>query len=102
LHNVPTASGTEDSPAPDGNRPGAVSIRVNAQRLQLEMARRGLSAEDLAREAKLSPQTVRVAMAAEAIAMASFKCIAAAIERIPVITAAELLLGLNDESDELT
>ncbi len=68
------------------------SVSINARRLRQELARRGLSSRELAREAQLSVLTVRAALAGRPIAPASLKQIAATLERIPVLAIADDLL----------
>ena len=74
------------------------SVSINARRLRQELARRGLSSRELAREAKLSVLTVRAALAGRRIAPGSLKQIATTLERIPVLAVADDLL-LDAESD---
>src|SRR5438046_345772 len=58
-----------------------MSVRVDRQRLRLDMDRRGLSATQLAREAKLSIHTVRTAMAGKRISSGSLRLIDAVLDR---------------------
>jgi transcriptional regulator with XRE-family HTH domain len=74
-----------------------VHRRVNTQRLQVEMTRRGITALDLAREAKVSAPTVRAALSGRAIRVASLGCIAGALARIAVIEGVDALLVGTDE-----
>lgn len=74
-----------------------MSVVVNARRLRQELARRGLSARDLAGQARLSVLTVRAAMAGRPIAPSSLKLIAETLKRIPVLEVADaLLMDLED------
>ena len=74
-----------------------MSIVLDGQILALEMARRGLSARRLAREASLSVMTVRAAMSGRPIAMSSFGQVVEALERIPALRVADSLLGRRDQ-----
>jgi len=57
------------------------------------MTRRGLAATDLARRAKVSPQTVGAALAGRPIAMMSLRRIAEALAAVPYVPGMDLLLG---------
>ena len=73
-----------------------MSVRINPGRLRHELARRGLSVPDLAREAKLSLPTVRAAMSGRPISPSSSRLIGQALGRVPVLEALDLLL-LDDD-----
>ena len=78
-----------------------MSFGVDAARLRLEMARRGLSASELARTARLSPQTVGAALAGRAISASSLRLIAKALTESPVMAAIDALLGTHDSVKEI-
>jgi hypothetical protein len=78
-----------------------MSIVLDGQILAFEMARRGLSARSLAREAKLSVMTVRAAMSGRPIAMSSFGQIVEALDRIPPLRVADSLLAHRDQGTDL-
>ena len=61
------------------------------------MARRGLSASELASLARVSPQTVGAALAGRAISMTSLRLIAEALRSSPRIAEIERLLGFDAE-----
>lgn len=66
-------------------------------RLRLEMARRGWSATDLAREAGVSRPTVSAAMSGKAVAARTLGLVAAALARAPVLPVIDsLVLGDRD------
>jgi DNA-binding Xre family transcriptional regulator len=67
-------------------------IGIAGERLMLEMARRGLSSADLARQAEVSVHTIRRARAGKPIRAASFRSIAAALARTPALKGSEYLL----------
>jgi transcriptional regulator with XRE-family HTH domain len=75
-----------------------MSVRLQPDRLRFEMARRGLSATELARVAKLSHPTVSAALAGRPISATSLQLIAAALARLPVVHMIDALLG-NDDRD---
>jgi len=79
-----------------------VSVRIEADRLKDEMARRGWAAIDLAREARLSPATVSTALSGKPISARSLALIAAALLRAPVIGLIDSLVGLTDHGGTLT
>lgn len=71
-----------------------MSVVVHAGRLRYEMVRRGWSASDLARESRLSPATISVALAGRPIAAKSLDLIASAFTRVPARKAIDgLIMG---------
>ena len=75
----------------------AMGVVIHPGRLRLEMARRGWSATDLAREAGLSRPTVSAATSGRAVAARSVGLMAAALARTPVLPAIDsLVLGDRD------
>jgi transcriptional regulator with XRE-family HTH domain len=74
-----------------------MGVVVHPGRLRLELARRGWSATDLARESGVSRPTISAALAGKAIAARSVGLMARALARVPaepVIDA--LVLGDRD------
>jgi transcriptional regulator with XRE-family HTH domain len=78
-----------------------MSFEVDAARLRLEMARRGLSASELARAARLSPQTVGAALAGHAISASSLRLIAKALTESPVLATIDVLLRAREGVNEI-
>ncbi len=78
-----------------------MSIRLAADRLRIEMARRGWAAVDLAREARLSPATISAALSGEPISARSLALIAEALLHAPVIDIIDLLVQNSDERARL-
>lgn len=75
-----------------------MGVVVHPGRLRLELARRGWSATDLARESGVSRPTISAALAGKAVAARSVGLMAKALSRVPaepVIDA--LVLGDRDE-----
>lgn len=71
-----------------------VSVIVHPGRLRFEMVRRGWSASDLAREARLSPATISAALAGRPIAAKSLDLIGEAFTRVSARKAIdELIMG---------
>ena len=70
-----------------------MGISVNPQRLRLELARRGWSAADLARQSGISAPTISAALAGRAIAARSLAMIAECLDRSPPIGAIDTLMG---------
>jgi len=70
-----------------------VGILVDARRLRFEMACRGWSGVDLAREANLSQATVSAALAGRAISGTSVALIAKSLLRISPIESIENLIS---------
>ena len=68
------------------------SIAIDAERLRVEIARRGWDAADLAREARLSAATVSAAMSGRAISAKSLALIATALLRKPPIEMIDSLI----------
>lgn len=62
-----------------------MSVTPDAERMRFEMTRRGWSASDLARAARISPATVSAALAGRRVASRSLACIAHALAKAPVI-----------------
>ena len=60
-----------------------MSVTVHAGRLRFEIACRGWSASDLAREARLSPATISAALAGRPVAATSVSLIAKALAGAP-------------------
>lgn len=69
-----------------------MSVVVDAAQLRRHMARRGLSATELARAAKLSPPTISAALAGRPISATSFSLIGKALMRIPPVDVLDSLL----------
>jgi transcriptional regulator with XRE-family HTH domain len=69
-----------------------MSVGIDAERLKYEMARRGLSASELARAARLSPQTVGAALAGREISSSSLRLIGSALGDSPIIAVIDALL----------
>lgn len=61
-----------------------MSVPVDPVRLRYEMAIRGLSASDLAREARVSAATISAALAGRSIAETSLRLIAGVLLAVPV------------------
>ena len=61
-----------------------MTVTVDVHRLRVEMARRGLDAQHLAREARLSSATVSTALSGRPIAANSLARIADVLRRVPV------------------
>jgi len=78
-----------------------MSVVVHRGRLRQEMARRGWSAADLARESELSEATVCSALAGRAIAPRSLSLIAQALSRVPAIEIIDVLVLGKPENREL-
>jgi len=74
-----------------------VNILIDGGVLRRQMARRGLSARDLARQSSLSPPTILAAMAGGPISMSSFRIISETLAQIPILDIAEALLHDVDE-----
>jgi len=70
---------------------------VHPGRLRWELARRGLSERELAREARISAATVSAAMSGRAIAATSLSLIANALLRIPPVEIIDQLLRTDNE-----
>jgi transcriptional regulator with XRE-family HTH domain len=75
-----------------------MTVVVNAAQLRRQMARRGLSATELARAAKLSPPTISAALAGRPISATSFSLIGKALMRLPAVDVLDSLL-LSDHED---
>jgi len=69
-----------------------VSIRVNGQRLEHELVRRGWTGQDLARAAKVSPGTLSAALRGRRISNRSLLRIAIALTERAVVPEIEMLL----------
>jgi transcriptional regulator with XRE-family HTH domain len=67
-------------------------VHVDPGRLRHELARRGLSATHLAREAGLSTPTITAALAGRAISATSLSLIAKALTRLPAMDVIDSLL----------
>jgi hypothetical protein len=72
---------------------GPVSVIVLADRLRFEIACRGWSGSDLARESRLSPATISAALAGRPIAASSMGLIAKALAKSPPNEIIDRLLG---------
>jgi DNA-binding Xre family transcriptional regulator len=72
------------------------SCRLNRMRLDRELAYRGWSASDLAREAGVSEQTLVAARKGNPVTASTLRKIAIALTSAPVIPTAELLLALDE------
>jgi transcriptional regulator with XRE-family HTH domain len=74
-----------------------MGVVVHPGRLRLEMARRGWSATDLARESGISRPTISAALAGKAIAARSVGLLGLAFARVPAEPAIDsLILGDRD------
>jgi transcriptional regulator with XRE-family HTH domain len=73
-----------------------VSIAIDPQRLRRDLARRALSASELAREARLSGATVSAALAGRPVAASSLRLMADALLRVPVVAAIDALLPVEE------
>ncbi|MGO9198397.1 MAG: helix-turn-helix domain-containing protein [Acidimicrobiales bacterium] len=78
-----------------------MSITVHAGRLRQEIARRGWSAIDLARAARLSPATVSAALNGRAISAVSVSLIAKALTATPPEAAIDRLLLADSPGAEI-
>jgi len=72
-----------------------MSIAIDSIRLRAEIARRGWSSVDLAREAHLSQATVSAALSGKPIATKSLGRIATALLRTPPIELIDSLMGAD-------
>jgi hypothetical protein len=79
----------------------AVTVIVDARRLRRELARRGLSASQLAREAGLSTPTITAALGGRAISATSLRLIAQALTRLPALDVIDSLLLAEPEPPDL-
>jgi transcriptional regulator with XRE-family HTH domain len=70
-----------------------VSVTVHPARLRRELARRALSATDLARLSGLSAATITAALAGRGISAKSLQLMAAALTKTPVVEVIDALLG---------
>jgi transcriptional regulator with XRE-family HTH domain len=70
-----------------------VSIRVNGQRLEHELVRRGWTGQDLAAATGLSPATVSAARQGRPVHPRTVSRMATALLRAPVVDGVEALLG---------
>lgn len=79
-------------------RNAVVSVSVHPARLRRELARRGLSASDMAREAGLSGATVSAALMGRSISMQSLSLMVKVLLRVPTIEIIDtLILGEPDD-----
>lgn len=79
-----------------------MSVVIHPGRLRQELARRGWSAADLARQADLSPPTVSAALAGRPISARSLGQIARAFLRVPPLDVIDgLILGAPSSGGEL-
>ena len=78
-----------------------MSAQVNGLRLRYEMNRRGWSASDLARAARLSPGTVSAALAGRPVAVVSLTLMAKALTEAPVIAGIDNLLLATEDAPDL-
>jgi lambda repressor-like predicted transcriptional regulator len=69
-----------------------MSVVVHALHLRDEMARRGWSAADLARESRLSQATISAALASKPVNAQSVALIANALTRVPAIGGIDSLI----------
>lgn len=72
-----------------------MSVVVHPGRLRQEMVRRGWSATDLAREARLSEATISAALSGRSIAERSLGLIANSFLRVPATSVIDSLI-MND------
>jgi transcriptional regulator with XRE-family HTH domain len=79
-----------------------MSFVVHPGQLRRELARRGLSATQLARESGLSTPTITAALAGRAISATSVSLIAKALARLPVLELIDSLLFYEPEPRDVT
>jgi transcriptional regulator with XRE-family HTH domain len=79
-----------------------VSIAVHPGRLRNELARRGWSAADLARNAGVSAPTVSAALAGRAISAQSLQKLAVALMRAPTLDVIDKLILMSPDDHGLT
>lgn len=70
-----------------------MSVRVNGNRLERELARRGWTGQDLALAARLSPATVSAARQGRSVNLRTLSRMATALLKAPVVDGLEALLG---------
>ena len=78
-----------------------MSVAVHPGRLRLELARRGWSAADLAKESGLSQPTISAALAGRAITARSLALVARALAGAPVLEVVDTLLMGESEQREI-
>jgi lambda repressor-like predicted transcriptional regulator len=69
-----------------------MGVIVHPGQLRLELARRGWSAADLARQAGVSPPTLSAALAGRAISARSLRLVAEALGRVPPLPIVDSLV----------
>lgn len=69
-----------------------MNVALDPVRLRRELARRGMNARDLSREARVSGATVSTALAGRGISATSARLIAETLARVPVVAAIDSLL----------
>ncbi len=79
-----------------------MSFTLHPRHLRHELARRGLSATQLARESGLSTPTITAALAGRAISATSVSLIAKALARLPVLELIDSLLLYEREPRDVT
>lgn len=70
-----------------------MSVAVNPKRLERELARRALSASDLARLSGLSAATITAALAGRPLATRSLERIATVLADVPSVAVIDTLIG---------
>lgn len=78
-----------------------MSVFIQPHTLRHELARRGLSAKDLARSSGVSAATISTAMTGRAISARSLQLIANALARIPIDEVIDVLLSKGTDTNAL-
>jgi hypothetical protein len=78
-----------------------MSVVLNANRLRLEIARRGWNASCLARDARLSAATVSAALAGRPIAATSVSLIARSLMNTPAVELIDSLIRMDVPTPEV-
>jgi transcriptional regulator with XRE-family HTH domain len=79
-----------------------MSVTVHPGRLRNELARRGWSAADLARESGISAPTVSAALAGRAISAQSLQRLAVALTKAPTLDVIDKLILASPDDHGLT
>lgn len=74
-----------------------MAIRLNPDRLELELARRGWNASDLAKASGCSPATISGARRGRAVTGATVSRIAEALRQAPVLPGIDQLLDVGPD-----
>lgn len=75
----------------DGRR--GLSVRIDGARLRLELVRRGLDQGELAKRAKLRPETISRAVTGHPVSSRTLSAIADVLTNVPVRSAVDGLLA---------